>query len=348
MDFLDEDSELDDIESKQANAALLKSTLSGLGGVMQSQADVPSAYEYMYNKKMPPTDFQGTMDRTAAGIGDPMERKKKAYEYLKQKRENKLANEADLPASAEMVNFYEGAVPSMKGKFGNLTGTQLKAVSPLLMAKFNAEGDDRRARDAAGARSQDRQDRLNDKKELLAEKKAEKMQGLAVPGYKMGDQVVPKAEEAQKFRKATAVSNQLKQKLNRMKDLVKQHGSFEYGGDGGQEMEALATEIQLLGKSPELYELGVLAGPDLTLLNKITASPDSWSSMFTRDKTRQTQLDTQLKSIEQKLSTTAESMGYTPEGKKSELKRQVNKKTRETRIVYTDGTSEIIPSTAGR
>jgi hypothetical protein len=147
-------------------------------------------------------------------------------------------------------------------------------------------------------------------REKLNAIKDEKEAALTVPGYERTGEVKPAPAEAQKFRKATATSEQLLSKLNRMQQLVKDKGSFEYGGNAGQEMESLATEIMLIGKSPELYELGVLTGPDLGLLEKITSDPSSIKSLFTRDSTRKTQLETQIKSIKQKLESTSKSLGY--------------------------------------
>lgn len=151
----------------------------------------------------------------------------------------------------------------------------------------------------------------------------DKEKELVVPGYTKGSEVQPTPAEAQKLRKATATSELLSKKLGRMRELVSNKGSFEYGGEAGQEMESLATEIQLIGKSPELYELGVLAGPDLTLLQKITADPTSLSSLFTRDKTRLKQIDTQIQSLKDKLETSSKSLGYQ---KKEEPKKEEPKK----------------------
>lgn len=151
-----------------------------------------------------------------------------------------------------------------------------------------------------------------EKEDEKNEKRKEKELQLAVPGYERTGEVLPKPEEAAKLRVAVANAEQLTNKLSRLKDLVTKYGSYEYGGEGGQEMETLATEIQLLSKNPEMYNLGVLTGPDLSLLNKITADPTSTSSMFTRDSTRQKQIQTQLNSILGKLSAVTKASGYKP------------------------------------
>lgn len=217
------------------------------------------------------------------------------------------------------------------GAYDKASKEQSDRVAEYLKNKYamdlrNQEREDMK-NERAQARQEARADRalsrdlaLREREDKLSDKRDEKELALAVPGFQRTGEVLPKVEEAMKLRKATATSDQLKTKLNRLKELVQKEGSFEYGGEAGQEMESLATEIQLLGKSPELYELGVLAGPDLTLLQKITADPTSMSSLFTRDKTRLKQIDSQLKSIDDKLSATSKSLGYVPkEQKKQEV-----------------------------
>jgi hypothetical protein len=166
-----------------------------------------------------------------------------------------------------------------------------------------------------------RQDRLDAK----AEKRQDREETLAVPGYERTGEVLQRPEEAQKMRNAVSSAEQLQSKLQRLRDLVGGNkekgvnavGSFEWGGTAGQEMESLATEIQLLSKNEDMYQLGVLTGPDMGLLQKITADPSSLSSMFTRDSTRLKQIDTQLKSVKDKLASTAKSRGYRPADKAS-------------------------------
>ena len=64
---------------------------------------------------------------------------------------------------------------------------------------------------------------------------------LVVPGYERTGEVLPKPEEASKFRKATAVSEQLSSKLNRMNELVNKYGSFERGGQGAGPLDGQAS-----------------------------------------------------------------------------------------------------------
>jgi len=304
--------------AEQARADKLNGYLGAAGSVLDNFADVPSAHEMLFGRKSYRSKPSEAFKSASGAIKDPMETKRKAMEYMKLKRESAQATAADSIASPEMVSFYEGVVPSMKGRFDKMTQGQIDKVSPVLMAQFRAQGDERMARMAAEQRGADKAEAVKSQKEAKDEalrvKTEERDLTLAVPGYERTGEVLPKAEEAVKFRKATATANSLSQKLNRMKELVTKYGSFEYGGDGYAEMEPLATEIQLLGKSPELYELGVLTGPDMSLLQKITSDPTSLNSLFTKDTSRQKQIDTQLTGLQNKIRTTASSLGYRQAG----------------------------------
>lgn len=173
-------------------------------------------------------------------------------------------------------------------------------------------------RENIDARKQQAQILMGQKEDAKAEKRSDRELQLAVPGYERTGEVLPKPEEAQKLRKATASAEQLQSKLKRLRELVGGvngkggAGAFEYGGKEGQEMETLATEIQLLSKGEDMYQLGVLTGPDMSLLQKITADPSSVNSFFTREGTRLKQIDTQIKSIQDKLGSVTKASGYKP------------------------------------
>lgn len=270
--------------------------------------------------------FQGR--DSGAALGSTLDRFSKAKqgridEFDKTRAQKIQANKIDQegaardPASRESIAFrkmFEAKFPEVAKSYGDMwnevAASDREALLDPLKLKENVEARKQAAWLANEGRKDALSERMDERERLRKEKLQEKMDQLAVPGYERTGEVLPKAEEAMKFRKATATADALGQKLNRMRQLVKDKGSFEYGGDAGTEMESLATEIQLLGKSPELYELGVLTGPDLKLLQKITADPTSVDSLFTRDSSRIKQIDTQLKSVQDKVGTTAKSLGY--------------------------------------
>lgn len=240
--------------------------------------------------------------------------KNRADEQERQIQQDIRARETD-PNSQESDLARQLASTMLPGyDFSKMNAAQINSRFPNLQRIYEAK----LRQDEQALRRQEMRALMGERREereaIRDEKRNEKELALAVPGFERTGEVLPKAEEAQKLRKATANAEQLQTKLNRLKELVKTAGSYEYGGQAGQEMASLATEIQLLSKSPEMYELGVLTGPDMGLLQKITADPESLDSLFTRDSTRLKQIDTQLKSVADKTDSIAKSMGYRRQG----------------------------------
>lgn len=220
----------------------------------------------------------------------------------KAQRENDQFDE-NSQSSINFRNSLKANFPKVAAMYGDqfdkiAAGDQENIFKPLqLKEQINARVQ------AAALAAQGRAD-------ALTEKKVEKEKTLAVPGFSRTGEVTPSIPEAQKIRDAVAFSGDLEKKLKRMGELVDQNGSFEWGGTAGQEMLSLAKEIQLSGKGKQLYELGVLTGPDLGMLESITSDPSSISSLFTKDSTRKQQVNSQLESLKSKLQLSAESLGY--------------------------------------
>lgn len=170
-----------------------------------------------------------------------------------------------------------------------------------------ASKDRRYVADAMGASRKDVRDRMAAEKEL---KLSQAEAGLNIPGFDRSNDVKAQPIEVKSLRGAVDATNTLLQNVQKLKDKVKKYGSFEFGGEGGASMKALARDIQLDAKNEDLYKLGVLTGKDLAILEDIIADPSSMDSMFTRDSTRQAQLDTFVDSIQTRLKNKAASIGY--------------------------------------
>lgn len=274
--------------------------------------------------------FEGVNERAKADTVGKIDADRKSMMENMQFDQGVAKNQRDADlsdpnskASVTFRNSIKANYPDLAQVYGadweNISAADQESIFKPLQLKEQQRARVDAAKAMAGQRQDAREERQSIKDEARRVKLEERDLKLAVPGYERTGEVLPKDEEAMKFRKGTATANALGQKLQRMKELVKANGSFEWGGDGGTEMESLATEIQLLGKSPELYELGVLTGPDLSLLQKISADPSSLSSLFTRDGSRQKQLDSQITSLEQKLGATADSLGYRKAGETKDV-----------------------------
>lgn len=280
--------------------------ITDLPAAREVASSVPSVKDYIRNK-MSPDFLMNQYQRDKQGLQD-FEKTKLQADYASNLGQafQSLARGVAAPQATSLYDNIE-----KQGK--DLLGAKEKELG-LSNQVMNAIAN-RQARDDMRGLAQQRFDLARrDRMSREDEKRQEKEDQLAVPGFERTGEVLPKAEEAAKLRGAVASANELTSKLGRLKDLVNQYGSFEYGGEGGQEMESLATEIQLLAKNQDMYNLGVLTGPDLNLLQKLTADPASLTSLLTRDKTRLKQIDTQLQSIAGKLNTKAQSLGYRKAG----------------------------------
>lgn len=149
---------------------------------------------------------------------------------------------------------------------------------------------------------------LDDRKE----KKIKAEEEIQVPGYEIPGGVRPRPEEATKARTALTQFNSLESGINRMKELVKENGSFQFFGKAGAEMQSLQTNLKTTLK--ELYALGALTGPDMALLESQISDPSSLNSLFTRSSTRQKELDTTLERLRKSFSEGMSSKGYVPQG----------------------------------
>lgn len=88
--------ELDDELKKQVeDAESKKQWLNVAGSVLQNFADIPSSYELLKGKSMGRPDVKGSFKAVADTIGDPLEKQKKAYDYLNQKRSLARAEKDD-------------------------------------------------------------------------------------------------------------------------------------------------------------------------------------------------------------------------------------------------------------
>lgn len=103
-----------------------------------------------------------------------------------------------------------------------------------------------------------------------AEAAKTKISGLEVqPGATITNDAIKKVQEIA-VRKDELVNS-----INRLQGLYKKHGTEVYG-EAAREMESLVKGIQLTAK--EFYNLGVLNGPDLGLMESMIANPTTLRS----------------------------------------------------------------------
>jgi len=186
--------------------------------------------------------------------------------------------------------------------------------------KQDAELQKQRMSDAAEARKANADLRgliiqgQNDKRKTELDEKATKKQqeeeALNVPGYDRTPGVRQGKDEAEKARKAVGVLENVKQNFDRMSQLIEKYGSYEYGGAGGAEMETLTTTLKIQLKN--LYELGALSGPDMSILSSQIKDPTSWGAMFTLDSNAKKMLEATKENLERGAKNQLKAQGYVP------------------------------------
>lgn len=131
----------------------------------------------------------------------------------------------------------------------------------------------------------------------------------AVPGWQQTGEVTPTKVEAQKLREAEGTKRGLQAQLANYKNLISKYGTIELTGTGSAKLENAYNTILLNLK--ELEKLGVLTGPDVGLLTaELGDPPNSWGSVFSRNKTSQDKLDALFSDIETRHKNKMESAGY--------------------------------------
>lgn len=95
-----------------------------------------------------------------------------------------------------------------------------------------------------------------------------------VQGWNIAEGATPTKDDAKKFKDSVTAAEGMQASLNRLQEITKKHGTELLPGAVKGEMDQLARDIQLQAK--ELYNLGVLNGPDLSLLEEVVTRPTSF------------------------------------------------------------------------
>lgn len=182
------------------------------------------------------------------------------------------------------------------------------------------------------------------------EKKSEADEVLNIPDFERVQGVKVKPDEAARLRKAKGEFDSLNQNLREYRDHVKNYGNFEYFGKAGGQMGSLANSVRMNLKN--LYELGALAGPDMALLETQITNPDQLKNLLTSNKTAEASLEETQKTLERNFLNKMAASGYKQQGQnvpqkaapseRVPVKKFQNKELNKTKIVYSDGTEEVI------
>jgi multidrug efflux pump subunit AcrA (membrane-fusion protein) len=117
--------------------------------------------------------------------------------------------------------------------------------------------------------------------------------------------------EIEKFRNSATSFKSLIDDIDKYKDMIKKYGSFENPySTTGAEMQAVARRIQMTAKNSDFFALGVLAGPDLELLESIIPTSSKISNIFKSSEAAVAQINSFKESLDKKLNDKAASLGF--------------------------------------
>lgn len=128
-----------------------------------------------------------------------------------------------------------------------------------------------------------------------------------IPGLSIAEGAKPTRDDAKEMKNSVERAAQIRSSLSQLQSLVDKKGSEIYGPSADQ-MSQLVTDARLNAK--ELYKLGVLTGPDMTLLSAVIPDPTSIGSALTRKSTLVENLNKAQAIIADKVAQTAKARGY--------------------------------------
>lgn len=229
----------------------------------------------------------------------------------------KLDAEADAKAADAKLDDPNDPVASRFSEMMKKAGYDIPGLTPRMIKQYGLNP----IQLMEAAKGRESRERIVDRQmSAKAQAQAKKDDFLnnpefAVPGAKLTGEVKPNVTEVKDLRKATGVMNDFEKQAQELDELIKNNGSFEWGGESGSRMEALSGDLRM--KAKELYNLGVLNGPDLDLLLRQIPDTSSFSSIFTLDNSARTKLGETAKGLRSAVDERLKSTGYTPEERAS-------------------------------
>ncbi len=102
----------------------------------------------------------------------------------------------------------------------------------------------------------------------------------AIPGLIHDPKVKLDKAEVQNIRSARADAEVMKEKIDQLDSLIQKNGLQMLPGKDKVEMQSLLKQLQLKAKGPAFAQLGVLSGPDMSILEELTGDPTDWKSLY--------------------------------------------------------------------
>jgi hypothetical protein len=139
------------------------------------------------------------------------------------------------------------------------------------LTDIESQRDYQRGRDVRqNAAARERAQIIAGQKDAVAnEKRAIEEKEKYLEGYTLDPAASPKDSEVQKVREAQAATRTIQATAKEIADLYRKHGTQALPTAERARMQSLVTDLQLAMKGPEMFQLGVLAGPDMAILDRM-------------------------------------------------------------------------------
>lgn len=355
--------DLEKLKKEHEAAQDQKDLYGAIGGALDTMANAPTKADILLKRNPQRLDIAGQFKSMADGIQDPYERDSKQMDVLKRYREARLGQEQDAeskalkdpmsPKSSQYREFLKGqGFPVADNLSYADLQDQLKILTPKWEKDLAHKQKLEEIREQAKYKEKKEVDPLVQaiREQTLRDK--ERREQEAQDAFMTPEGPARTTDDAKKIKEGIEAKKEFDRKLDEMISLREKHGggailNREDVGRGKQ----LSKDLLLAYK--DMAKLGVLSQADEAILNAIIpADPLQFNSPLDvvqgqdptlhrlkkfRDDAQAdfgTRLQTRLKNP--------------PKPQKKIVKTQTNQKTGQKRVIYDDGTAEIVNPVAGR
>jgi hypothetical protein len=190
--------------------------------------------------------------------------------------------------------------------------------------KFQKEMEDLRAGHAKELESLRNAGKVAVVKAKPARGSGEKSESNLIPGFDHDPSVSVDKTELRAMRDAVAESKTLSGLIARIKEKVKNTSNFDLANpwsDASKSIHQDITEAQLKYKGPAFAQLGVLAGPDMDILQGVIENPGHPKNLYSEEAKNKLvgRYDEFINKMNQNIQNKLEIRGFTPSKKSSQV-----------------------------
>lgn len=228
---------------------------------------------------------------------------------------SQLPQEA-LPVLGLGAEYDPGALEMFVGA-GIPAAEQVKASVLASEAKTKREWEAEQKRLDRENRTRNAGIIAGDKRAAREDKVEETKAKAYLEGYELAPDARPGDKELSDIRGVQANTWTIKDTVAELKRLYQTHGNSPLPGPVKARMSQLATDLKMAAKGPEMYALGVIAGPDEKILDRVISDPTSANATlfdFLGDDQSLAKLEGFASQTERRFKNKARSLGFRAKG----------------------------------